>query len=863
MVYDNSGNLVSVTDALGNTISMEYDESGNRTKIKDAYGNTISNTTYDETDLPYIQEDALGNKITTSYDSMRRLAEVIDALNRSTKYAYDKMSRLILVTDAAGGQSKQSFDIDGNLKNITDPNGNTAEFVYDPAGRLISETTAIGSVKTYGYNSRNLISSMKNGRGQETNYAYDDAGRLISFSDPEGTVTYTYDANGNVLTVSDSTGKSTREYDALNRVIRYTDFNGNEIGYAYDSAGNLIALTYPGTIEGAVGEANDQPGGKIVRYEYDAANRLIKVTDWENRVTGYQYDKNGRLVKTTRPNGTVLTISFDAAGRILEQKDVDSAGNIINLYSYTYDASGNVTVEKSSNEAAPYYIRNAVMTYNKGNRLITYNGQTVKYDADGNMIYGPLNGKMVSFTYDSRNRLIKAGDTTYVYDAENNRIAVVEKGVRTDYVINPIAELSQLLIQKDVNGNRTFFTYGLGLIGQQESDGTYRTFHFDLRGSITAITDMDGNVTDRFHYAPYGELVERTGTTNTPFLYSGMYGVMTDENGLYYMRARYYNPDIKRFINQDILQGKIADGRSLNRYVYSNGNPVSLTDPFGLCPELTPSFIGHTILDVLGFIPGLGEVFDLINAGWYLAEGDYMNAALSAASMIPVIGSVVGQGLKWGGRAFRAADIAGNIASYGGRALDYARTAGTKITQSLSSAADVWRNSRVGRIFTDNAGRLGNGLDSAIDNASSGSVNFMRSDDRFFINASRRADVNPDGYFDVIAHGTPHGIEIQTLMGPVLVNHRVAAQLIQQSPGYTGQNIRLLSCSTGKLGDGFAQNLANLMNVNVKAPTDILWAYTDGSMIVAAARKISDEMIRPDLGRLGEFITFMPQRPRI
>lgn len=693
--YDNSGNLISVTDELGNTISMEYDEAGNRTKIKDAYGNAIQNTLYDKTDLPVVMEDALGNKITAIYDSMGRLVEVVDALNRSTKYTYDKMSRFVSVTDPANGLSKQTFDQDGNLKTITDPNGNTAEYVYDVVGRMISETTAIGSVRTYGYNSQNLLTNMKNGRGQETTYTYDDAGRFISFSDPAGTVTYTYDPNGNVLTVSDSTGKTTREYDALNRVTKYTDCNGNEISYSYDTLGNLITLTYP--------------GGKIVRYDYDAANRLIKVTDWQNRVTDYEYDKNGRLVKTTRPNGTVLTNSFDAAGRILEQKDVDEAGNIINQYNYTYDAAGNITVEKSSSEIGPYNHTNAVMTYDKGNRLITWNGQTIQYDADGNMTYGPLKGKMVSFTYDARNRLIKAGDTTYIYDAENNRIASIENDIRTDYINNPNAELSQLLIKKDANGEETFFIYGIGLIGHEESEGSYRTYHFDLRGSTTDITDINGNITDRFHYAPYGELVSKTGTTNTPFLYNGMYGVMTDDNGLYYMRARYYNPDIKRFINQDILQGNIWDGRSLNRYAYCTGNPISLTDPFGLSPELTPSFIGHTILDVLGFIPVIGEVADLANAVWYLAEGDYMNAALSGLSMIPVIGSGLSQGIKWGGRAFRAADIGGNIAAFGGRALDNARNMGIRITQRLNNAADVWRNSRLGSRFTNNAGTVGRG----------------------------------------------------------------------------------------------------------------------------------------------------------
>ncbi|CEO87884.1 hypothetical protein SSCH_1330002 [Syntrophaceticus schinkii] len=76
--------------------------------------------------------------------------------------------------------------------------------------------------------------------------------------------------------------------------------------------------------------------------------------------------------------------------------------------------------------------------------------------------------------------------------------------------------------------------------------------------------------------------MNRTGSTDTPFLYNGQDGVITDENGLYYMRARYYNPDIKRFVNLDVLLGSIDSGQSLNRYAYVNGNPVLYTDPYGL-----------------------------------------------------------------------------------------------------------------------------------------------------------------------------------------------------------------------------------------------------------------------------------------
>ena len=83
----------------------------------------------------------------------------------------------------------------------------------------------------------------------------------------------------------------------------------------------------------------------------------------------------------------------------------------------------------------------------------------------------------------------------------------------------------------------------------------------------------------------YGRLENRTGTSAIIFLYNGRDGVVTDSNGLLYMRARYYSPVLKRFVNADIIAGVITDPVTLNRYSYANGNPVSNTDPFGLSAE--------------------------------------------------------------------------------------------------------------------------------------------------------------------------------------------------------------------------------------------------------------------------------------
>ncbi|MCL5290246.1 MAG: hypothetical protein M1489_04325 [Firmicutes bacterium] len=353
----------------------------------------------------------------------------------------------------------------------------------------------------------------------------------------------------------------------MNRIKKYTDTQGNIIEYAYDANGNLITLTYP--------------GGRQVQYQYDAADRLVKVTDWAGRITSYEYDPNGRLVNTTHPNGAETTRAYDDAGRQTQQKDVDTNNSVISQYDYTYDASGNFTEEKNSSENVTFTMDDAALTYAADNRLATYNGQAAVYDADGNMTYGPMAGKMENFTYDARGRLTGAGNTRYTYDAGNNRVQASDGVHQTKYIVNPNAPLSQTLVKTDEQNNQTFYVYGLGLIGQESPGGAYRTYHFDSRGSTIALTDEIGEVTDRFLYAPYGEMIYRSGNTATPFLFSGWYGVMTDASDLYYMRARYYNPVAKRFLSPDTLTGQVTNPQSQNLYTYCEGNPVIYVDPLG------------------------------------------------------------------------------------------------------------------------------------------------------------------------------------------------------------------------------------------------------------------------------------------
>ncbi len=211
------------------------------------------------------------------------------------------------------------------------------------------------------------------------------------------------------------------------------------------------------------------------------------------------------------------------------------------------------------------------------------------------MLSATLNGAQMSFVYDSANRLISAGGNTYTYSVEDVRVRNLCGESETTYAYNTNGRLSQLLV-KTTDGVVTKYVYGLGLIGE-ETSGSFKTYHFDYRGSTTAITDINGNVTDTFTYDTYGNLISRTGTSVVIFLYNGRDGVVTDDNGLIYMRARYYSPELRRFINADIIAGEISNAVTLNRYAYANGNPVSNIDPFGLSVERGNSNALNTIID--------------------------------------------------------------------------------------------------------------------------------------------------------------------------------------------------------------------------------------------------------------------------
>jgi len=569
--YDLNRRLVSVTDALGYGSLHEYDNVGNLVRSINRFG---QETTASWSPLSHMETltGADGNTTEINYDASARIPSMTNALGQESELTYDEAGRVSSATNPMGESSLLEYDAVGNTVGMTNPREKTYQFDYSENGLLETMTTPLGREYGYAYDERQMLSQATMPSGETKTYTYRADGSIESVTDSMGTIKYDYDARGRVTAVSEGIESTSRSYDVLDRVVSFTDENGKTIGYGYNGAGLMTKLAYP-------------DGKGDVAYAYDNAGRLISITDWAGRITEFVYDDHSRLSEVNYPNGMRRTYLYDDAGRMLAQTDTNtSSSEIVLNQEYAYDDLGRVNEETVTPYPNSYTIDPILMSYDDDDRIISWdNGELVispEFDLDGNMTSGPLNGVEASFVYDARNRLIQAGTSTYSYGVEGRRMSKAEGGVTTTYVHDPYAGLSRLL-EKTTDGVTTFYVYVGSQLLYEECEGKIRVYHSDSRGSTLAMTDESGSVSCRVSYGTYGEVISMSGDVDTPMLFCGAYGVLTDANGLVFMRARYYSSELRRFLNAD----PIGFGGGMNWFAYAGGNPIGLVDPLGWASE--------------------------------------------------------------------------------------------------------------------------------------------------------------------------------------------------------------------------------------------------------------------------------------
>jgi RHS repeat-associated protein len=521
----------------------------------------------------------LNQTTTYSYDAVGNLIQETDPLGKSTTYAYDSLNRLKHVTDAAGGIAVYTYDNNGNMTSIQDPNRHAQTIVYDDSNRPVTNTDADGKITTNTYDAVGNVATVSMPNGIVKTIGYDDLYRPVSIGFSSGqNYSFTYDPNNNVSTAISPTGTESFQYDNLNRKTQFTDVFGNIVAYTYDYAGNRTGVTYP--------------GNKLVAYQYNSINEITTVTDWLNKQTTYSYDATGRLSNMIYPNGIKCDYAYDLRNRLTQSSHYKIAtSDTIYHSTMVLDGNGNRTQQTISGLPSLSLTPSTnSYTYTNADKLTDDGAFQYTNDDNGNRTSQTSAGNTTSFGFTAENLLnsitTSNSSTLFEYDAFGNRITKTVNGNPTKFVLDLSGGLSQVLQEQNSNGDvKVNYIFGLGLIASIDSADNIVYYHFDADGNTTLLTDDSSNVTDTDSYEPFGSILNHTGSAIQPYCFLGKYGVQVESDGLYYIRARYYDPNAGRFISKDSKPLSILKPQSINEFIYGLNNSFAYYDATGYSPN--------------------------------------------------------------------------------------------------------------------------------------------------------------------------------------------------------------------------------------------------------------------------------------
>ncbi|WP_194714285.1 RHS repeat-associated core domain-containing protein [Noviherbaspirillum soli] len=579
--YDNLGQLTSITRPLGRITRFTYNSAGQVLSITNPLGKTVQ-FAYSAGDLVGIT-DPLGQQTRQFIDLLGRLASTTDPLGNRQVLEYDAMDRVIAQVDALGSRTQLDYDAAGNLLTVTDALGNATVHSYDARHRLVRHGNAAGGVQSVEYDGLGNVLRATDAKGQVTSVRHDALNRPVQVEHADGSsVLYSYDSAGRLVSVVDSAGSDTGDASGASADGTGTSTNSttaNSITRSYDSFDRLLSETTP---QGQVSYSYDADGrrsslqvsGQLpVNYRYDAAGRLIGIAQGNDTVS-ISYDAADRRTSLTLPSGIRAAYSYDAAGRLTGIVYTKADGMLLGDLSYRYDAAGRRIA--TSGTLAPTSVPEAmpVATYGPGNRLQSWSGQAITHDANGNMTSDGTR----SYTWDARNQLAsitgpESMQASFRYDAFGRRVSRTVNGVQTGYVYDGINLVQEL----GTTGASASLLTGLGVdeyYRRTDAAGP-RDMLTDALGSVLGLADEAGQVRTTYQYEPYGATTVQGEAGANSFQYTGR---ENDGTGLYYYRARYYHPELGRFVAEDPIG--LAGG--INTYAYVKGDPVSFTDPDGL-----------------------------------------------------------------------------------------------------------------------------------------------------------------------------------------------------------------------------------------------------------------------------------------
>ncbi|WP_415203103.1 RHS repeat-associated core domain-containing protein [Pseudorhodoferax sp.] len=609
--YDAERRPTQVTDALGKLTRLAYDGDGRLIRSAAQIGTQwlVSCRTY-----------TASGKLLKAWGPAQTAADTTCPSSAApvpvTDYAYDELDRLVRVTEnltaAEGGNrvSETVYNLDDTVQSVKRGVGSTlaqtyATYTYTANGLLASEKDARNNltahsydghdrrVKTqfpdpatvntasttdyeqYGYDAGANLTSLRKRSGQSITLAYDNLNRLTSRTYPAAAdnVSYTYDLLGRRLTAStaDALQKVAYAWDNAGRMTS-TTAGTRVIAYQYDAAGNRTRTTWPET-------------AFYVTTAYDALNRptVIKETDSVN-LASYAYDDLSRRTTVTLGNGTTTSYGYNAQGDLSTLAHNLAGTTHDQTYTATRNQAREIVANSWSNDLYQWPVAGNVAngtksyTANGRNQYTAAAGSTVTHDANGNL----TGDGSWTYTYDLDNRLKSANRASpaaaiaLAYDAEGR----LRSSTSGSAVTQRLYDGADLVAEYNAAGTLTNrYVHGPGVdepLVAYTGTGTASKnwLYADHLGSVVAVANSAGTGTDVNKYGPFGE--PHTATAGTRFRYTGQQ--LLDTAGLYYYKARFYDPRLGRFLQTD----PIGTADDLNLYAYVGNNPVNRIDPTGL-----------------------------------------------------------------------------------------------------------------------------------------------------------------------------------------------------------------------------------------------------------------------------------------
>ena len=447
---------------------------------------------------------------------------------------------------------------------------------------------------------------------------------LATITYPDDQLNQTYSAGGLLHTISDGTGTISNKYDALSRWAGQTGpwtwdtitvVNGTgglpasvtsvgvTVQYAYDIGSRLSSISGPaGTFNytynptnGLIAGVSCATGGINMSYTFDVLDRPAEIS-WKDasntvlRSFAYSYNTVGMITqKVTVINDQPATniYTYDSLDRLMSESSETSEGT--HQTTWTYDLAGNRLTRMSDGSNMSYSV-------GLGNRLTSWstNGQQ-KYDAAGNATNVQYDdGRQLALKWDSRYRMTAVSTNggsaeSYGYDALDRRISISD-GATTNYLI---CDGIHVIAEVGTSGSLVrSYVYGPGIdniLSMTVYGATTNTYYYikDHLGSVQAIVDASGSIVESYQYDAWGNVLNVFDSSGSPianrqsqignrYLWQGR--EISWKTGLYFFRARWYDPVTGRWLSND----PIGISGGLNQYVFCSNNPVNFVDPTGL-----------------------------------------------------------------------------------------------------------------------------------------------------------------------------------------------------------------------------------------------------------------------------------------